>query len=231
PQALLALGVALCPAIAATDSKLPLPAGLFFWAGVIGLWLGLRAGRPATDHRPFDPSTALRGAGAQARPFDPSTALRGAGAQARPFDGAQARQPNTDRSRDVLRSTPEIVRLACWLALVLAFAALLAIAAGQALPPLGLITQDSAAWIVWAVALLRHSAALSDMPPGRVWEFLSASLPRFWHGLTIAPNDGEPGAQLLVAVCGAVAPWIAAPLLGLRPPRPPPPFLSRPPPL
>jgi len=57
PQAILALGVAICPAIAATDSKLTLPAGLFFWAGVIGLWLGLRAGRPAADHRPFDPST------------------------------------------------------------------------------------------------------------------------------------------------------------------------------
>ena len=43
--------------------KLVLPAGLFFWAGLLGLWLGLRGGRPATgprrsrqlDPTPFDP--------------------------------------------------------------------------------------------------------------------------------------------------------------------------------
>jgi transglutaminase-like putative cysteine protease len=163
-QATLALSVALCPAIAATDSRLVLPAGLFFWAGLIGLWVGLRAGRPAAN---------------------PAT-----------------------------HTTIYAIYVTGWLALIFGFAALLAIAAGQALPPFGLITQDIVAWLSWLVKALRRDAGLSDMPPGRIWEFLAASLPRFGHNLWIAPNDGERGARLLVAAGGAVATWIGALLLG-----------------
>src|SRR5437868_11691439 len=53
PQTLLALCAALCPAFVAGDSALRLPAGLFFWAGLLGLAIGMRGGRPpTTDHRP-----------------------------------------------------------------------------------------------------------------------------------------------------------------------------------
>jgi transglutaminase-like putative cysteine protease len=52
------------------------------------------------------------------------------------------------------------------------------------------------------------------MPPGRSWEFLAASLPRFWHNLAIAPNNGTRGAQLLVAVGGVLTTWVGAVVLG-----------------
>jgi transglutaminase-like putative cysteine protease len=110
--------------------------------------------------------------------------------------------------------TLSALRLTLWLALTLGVAALLAIAAGQALPPFGLITQDAAAWLIWALAALRGSAGLDDMPPGRAWDFLATSLPRFWQALITSPNDGERGARLLVATCGAVATWVGALLLG-----------------
>ena len=48
----LALLAVLCPAFAAGDSKLDLPSGLFAWAGLIGLPLGLWLGRAPTDRRP-----------------------------------------------------------------------------------------------------------------------------------------------------------------------------------
>ncbi len=170
-QAALALAFALCPALAATDSRMILPTGLFFWAGLLGLWLGMRAGQRA------------------ARPA----------IVARPA---------------ALRTTLFVLRLVCGLIVLFGVGALLAIAASQALPPFGLITQDSAAWLAWALAALRRHAGLSDMPPGRVWEFLAASLPRFWHNLQIAPSDGQRGAQLLVAAGGTVATWVGALLLG-----------------
>jgi len=100
------------------------------------------------------------------------------------------------------------------LIVILGFGALLAIAAGKALPPLGLITQDIAAGLAWVSAVLRRQAGIGDMPLGRVWEFLAVSLPRFWHNLLIAPSDSQRGAQLLVGVGGAVATWIGALLLG-----------------
>jgi transglutaminase-like putative cysteine protease len=176
-QATLALAFALCPALAATDSRMVLPVELFFWAGLLGLWLGMRAGRLAIDGQP-------------------------------------AARPATVTKPDALRTTLYALHLVCWLIVLLGFGALLAIAAGQALPPLGLITQDSAAWLAWALAALRRDAELSDMPPGRVWEFLAVSLPRFWHNLLIAPNDGQRGAQQMVATGGAVATWAGALLLG-----------------
>ena len=43
--AVLAISAALCPAIAAGEGALALPAGLLFWAGFVGMLLGLRAGR------------------------------------------------------------------------------------------------------------------------------------------------------------------------------------------
>ncbi|HEU5099441.1 MAG TPA: transglutaminaseTgpA domain-containing protein [Roseiflexaceae bacterium] len=183
-QALLALALALCPAIAATDSRLALPAGLFFWSGLLGLLLGLRAGR-STD--------------SLGRP----TAAGSAPANIRPSE-----------SQHSIRSLLSALRLLFWLVLTLGIAALLTIAAGQALPPLGLITQDIAAWLNWALAALRGRAEIGDMPPGRVWDYLASSLPRFWQSLIAAPNDGERGARLLVATCGAVATWIGALLLG-----------------
>ena len=176
-QAILALAFALCPALAATDSRIVLPAGLFFWAGLLGLWLGMRAGRLAIDRR-----TAAR----------PATATR----------------------PSLLRTTLYALRLVCWLIVILGFGALLAIAAGQALPPLGLITQDIAAGLAWVLAVLRRQAGIGDMPLGRVWEFLAVSLPRFWHNLLIAPSDSQRGAQLLVAAGGAVATWVGALALG-----------------
>src|SRR5689334_14281348 len=48
-QATLAFAFALCPALAATDTRMELPAGLFFWAGTLGLWLGMRAGQQARN--------------------------------------------------------------------------------------------------------------------------------------------------------------------------------------
>jgi transglutaminase-like putative cysteine protease len=140
-----------------------LPAALFFWAGLLGLWLGMQAARPAKVTRP----AALR-----------------------------------------------TMRLTGRLIVVLGVGALLAIAAGQALPPLGLITQDIAAGTAWVLALLRRQAGWGDMPLGRVWEFLAVSLPRFWHNLQIAPSDSRRGAQLLVSAGGSVATWLGALLLG-----------------
>lgn len=49
PQALLALLAASCPAFAAADSALQLPIGGFFWAGVVGVGVGMRGGRAADD--------------------------------------------------------------------------------------------------------------------------------------------------------------------------------------
>lgn len=45
--ALLAAGAAMCPAVAAVDAVLPLPAGLLAWAGLVGCLLGLLLARPA----------------------------------------------------------------------------------------------------------------------------------------------------------------------------------------
>ena len=167
-QLALALAFALCPALATTDSKLALPGGLFFWAGLLGLLVGLWAGRAARS-------------------------------------GPLATRPAT---------TLHALRLIGWLIVLLGVGALLAIAAGQALPPLGLITQDVAAGLAWVLAVLRRQQALADMPPGRVWEFLAVSLPRFWQNLLNAPNDSQRGAQQLVATGGAVGTWVGALLLG-----------------
>jgi hypothetical protein len=183
-QATLALAVALCPAIAATDSRLQLPAGLFFWSGLFGLMLGLRVERSAADRQRTKASSASQ---------------------------KHIRQELSQPSK---RFTFSAFRLIFWLTLTLGVAALLAIAAGQALPPLGLITQDVAAWLSWGLAALRGSAGLGDEPPGRAGDFLAASLPRFWQSLIISPSDGERGARLLVATCGVIATWIGALLLG-----------------
>lgn len=47
----LALAAALCPAYAASVSRLGLPAGSFVWAGLLGLAIGLRLGRPSPRRR------------------------------------------------------------------------------------------------------------------------------------------------------------------------------------
>jgi transglutaminase-like putative cysteine protease len=154
-----------------------LPFKLFLWAGLLGLLLGMRAGRLA-------------------------------------IGGQMTARPATASTPDALRNMLYALRLVCWLIVILGFGALLAIATGQALPPLGLITQDVAAGLAWVLAALRRQAGFDDMPPGRVWEFLAVSLPRFWHNLLIAPNDGQRGAQQLVATGGTVATWVGALLLG-----------------
>ncbi|MBK9714760.1 MAG: DUF3488 domain-containing protein [Kouleothrix sp.] len=56
-----ALAAALCPAIAASDSKMELPVGIFSWAGLLGLPLGLWFGRePSAGDRPPSPRRGLR---------------------------------------------------------------------------------------------------------------------------------------------------------------------------
>ncbi|MEP7189849.1 MAG: hypothetical protein ABI901_11725, partial [Roseiflexaceae bacterium] len=165
-QLTLALAFVLCPALAATDGKMALPGGLFFWAGLLGVLLGLWAGRSAISGSP------------------------------------------------AMRPMRYALRWSGWLIVPLGVSALLAIAAGQALPPLGLITQDIAAGLAWILAVLRRQQALADMPLGRVWEFLAISLPRFWQNLLNAPNDSLRGAQQLVATGGAVGTWVGALLLG-----------------
>ena len=176
-QGVLALAFALCPGFAATDTRMVLPAGLFFWAGLLGLWFGMRAARPAASGQ------------------------------------KAARQASATRPA-FLRATRLALRLASSLIVILGVGALLTIAAGQALPPLGLITQDVAAGTAWVLAVLRQQAGWDDMPLGRVWEFLAVSLPRLWHNLQIAPSDSQRGAQLLVAAGGSVATWAGALLLG-----------------
>jgi hypothetical protein len=176
-QAALALAFALCPGFAATDSRMALPAALFFWAGLLGLWLGMRVARS-----PISGPTTARSTAAGRPAF--------------------------------FHATRYTLGLICWLSVIISFGALLGIAAGQALPPLGLITQDIAAGTAWVLAVLRRQAGMNDMPLGRVWEFLAVSLPRFWHNLQIAPSDSQRGAQLLVAVVGPVITWAGALLLG-----------------
>ena len=51
PIAMLLLGVAVCPSLAAAESTLPLPDSLLFWAGTGGALLGLRAGRATGQAR------------------------------------------------------------------------------------------------------------------------------------------------------------------------------------
>lgn len=46
PVALLALGAASTPGMAAHEAALPVPAGLIFWAGLLGAALGMRLARP-----------------------------------------------------------------------------------------------------------------------------------------------------------------------------------------
>ena len=74
-----------------------------------------------------------------------------------------------------------LLRLVVWLALILTFGALLLVAAGRALPPLGLVTQDIGALAGWVVAALRREPNLGGLPAPRAWAYLGASVPRFWE--------------------------------------------------
>jgi transglutaminase-like putative cysteine protease len=190
-QTLLAFGVALCPASAASDSTLRLPADIFFWAGLLGLLLGLRMGRPRTENR--EPRTENR---------EPRT---------------ENREPTNDRrvaAQYAIRNTRYALRFTLYAAIILGFGALLVVAAGEALPPFGLIAQDAAAFAGWALAALRREVGLEALPTNRTGELLAVSLPRLWGQLLIAPSDGERGARLLVAVGGVAATWIGALTLG-----------------
>jgi len=60
PQALLALVAAICPAFAAADSAIALPSGVFFWAGVVGLVVGMRGGQRTADEQPRSVRTIMR---------------------------------------------------------------------------------------------------------------------------------------------------------------------------
>jgi transglutaminase-like putative cysteine protease len=65
PATLLAFTVVLAPAVAAADSPLRLPSGIFAWAGLLALLLGLRFPttddrRPTADHRIRNTQYAIR---------------------------------------------------------------------------------------------------------------------------------------------------------------------------
>jgi transglutaminase-like putative cysteine protease len=179
----LALGAALCPALAAAESPLRLPARVVFWAGLIGLLLGMRSargpigddqGQEAGDRRPVD-----------GRPS--------AGASHPPHAAA-----HTGR---------HAVQSAFWAGLSAIGGVLLILAIDGALPPLGLVLQDLGALFAWAGRALQPAATVEAPPASRAWAFLGESIPRAWGELAAAPNAGESGARLLVATAGVVLTW------------------------
>lgn len=99
------------------------------------------------------------------------------------------------------------VTLCAWLALGL----LLLVAAGGALPPLGLLAQDVGAVGSAIGALLRGAAVPPELLTGR---YLGLALPRLWGELLAAPQAGERGAALIVAALAVATTWPAALTLG-----------------
>src|SRR5262245_4365710 len=185
-QFLLGLAVVLCTALAASGSKLNLPADAFFWAGLLGLVLGIWLGRPIGGRRRDS-------------------------AQLAPTIGLNE-QPS--RRVDIWRIAFLILRAISILAIILGFGALLIVAAAEVLPPIGLISQDLGALLAWLNAALRRTAGWADLPEVRTWSYLATSLPRFWISLLAAPGDAERGARLIVIVGGLASSWLGALALG-----------------
>ena len=107
-----------------------------------------------------------------------------------------------------------MIRIALRLAIVLAIGVLLLVAVGATLPPLGLVTQDVVALVGWLTAALRRAVGWDTLPSPRTWDYLAASLPRFWRAVQAAPIDGERGARLIVATSGIILAWLGAVTLG-----------------
>jgi transglutaminase-like putative cysteine protease len=209
-QGLLALAAALCPAFAAADSPLRLPAGVFWWAGLLGLLVGMRA---PSARRP----TLRRSSGRATDPSPPRFPRslpvggwsRGRAGDRRPRDGV----PYSSRfTLHASRFTFYVLRFTFYI-FALLLGALFVVAVADALPPSGLIAQDVVALWNWAAAL-RADASAGWPAAGRTWAFLGQALPRVWRDLLAAPHAGEKGARLLVASGGAASTWIGAITLG-----------------
>lgn len=97
-----------------------------------------------------------------------------------------------------------VVGIACGLTSV----ALLVLAAGQALPPLGLVVRDLGLLDAW----LR--GWLDVAPKSGTFLFLSAVVRRLWDEVQHAPANGEVGARLLVCVFGVLATFFSTAMLG-----------------
>jgi len=185
-QFLLGLAVVLCTAFAASDSKLNLPTNTFFWAGLLGLLLGIWFGRPIGG-RVRDSAQLARTVGLNEQPSRPV---------------------------DIWRIASLMLRAIYILAIVLSLGALLIVGAAEVLPPAGLVSQDLGALLAWLNAAMRRAAGWADLPDVRTWNYLATSLPRFWISLLAAPGDAERGARLIVIVGGVASSWLGALALG-----------------
>ena len=113
------------------------------------------------------------------------------------------------------------LRLLAWLLLATVGVALIVLRITGALPPLGLLFQDSATLAGWSAEAFERwrypvppdTPALTA-PVQRSALFLSESLPRVWRDLAAAPDGGQTGAALLVATIGASLTWLGALLFG-----------------
>jgi transglutaminase-like putative cysteine protease len=180
----LAFVAALCPSVAAGDSELTLPAGLFAYAALLGLPLGLRFGRTKRQE-------------SRTKSREPRSA-----------------PPHQSSTRRGIHLLAFVVRWLVRALVVAGMGALLIIAAGRALPPLGLVVQDVAAFTGWVTGLLRREVDWAALPTMRTWAYLAASLPRFRQALVAAPGAGEAGAQLMVATGGIATTLLGALILG-----------------
>jgi transglutaminase-like putative cysteine protease len=225
PQALLALAAALCPAFASASSPLNLPFDPFFWAGLLGLLVGMSSTRSPTTDRPFDPSASLRAGFAVPEPVEgqdrrpPTADHRLPTAEQRGGEGERGRGGDDNHVSRITfhasRFTHHVSRITFhvfWIVIVIVVGCIFVVAADQALPPFGLLFQDVAAVVEWAGAVVRRLPA--EAPMSRSAAFLAESLPRVWRDLLAAPEAGERGARLMVAAGGAALTWVGAFLLG-----------------
>lgn len=187
---LIALGAAGCPALAAGSSSLDLPEGLIFWAGLLGVFFGLRLARPGDEGR----KTNDEGSGTQLLSF---------------FALHPSSEPTTIFRKTALARARRIIY---GLAFV-GTGALLIVAGGNALPPAALLWQDVAEGVARLEAW--WSGMAIETPLDLVsWRFAQIALPRFWNALVAAPGAGAAGATLLLSVGSVAATWIGASVLG-----------------
>jgi transglutaminase-like putative cysteine protease len=105
-------------------------------------------------------------------------------------------------------------RIIFWLCIGALGSVLLTLSAADALPPAGLIVQDLIAF--WRRLAQTRVSEASDLPMPilRSQVLLAESLPRFWVDLLRAPDNGEPGARLILATGGVLLTWVGALILG-----------------